>query len=852
MKDNFKDTLRKKYGDEGTEEEYAAAYNIILQIEKVLKERYRIDDPIGVGGGGIVIQIYDNNLKVPRALKLSRPKPGNEDSYSNALLKEIGRLSEVSHQNIISIYDANKVEYGGKSYFYYIMEYIADVVDGEEYIKKMTPNYHNLISFLIQWASGLLTLHNHGIIHGDTKLKNVLVSTKTLIAKVSDLGSAKLLRDDSGLTEITFTSKYAHPELVNLLHKIPTDPNRAYMDISRDQLKNSFDLYSFGKSIFEILDEKEYKDSIQITEYQRNYLTLLAGRLLDGENNTLETFLTISPKGMEQIKYDSIEEVLTDLKKANGEYSIDEIIPELNVYSKKTIQVSSSGINTFTDRVSRLLNTKLISRLANITQLGLMVYVYPTAVHTRFEHVLGTMLNVAKFIDALWHDPVNPFFKQVITEKDIKILLVGALLHDVGQYALAHDLEEADYSIFSHTNNNRKLLQSEEVKKILSPILKKEWDLSIEDIYPILGIDSNNETYKNRLLRSIIDGPIDADKLDYLIRDSNNLNIPYGKAIDYSKIIKSLTVVFEHNFAKIVPSLGIHEKGKIAAEGVAFARYALFGTVYWHHTLRSIKAMLHRAVWEFLPEYEDRRKRAYNDIQDEIFNEINDQIFIKKQPWLDFETDNKSELKFISNINPYDFKILSFIYKKTNAVGKELLEMICSRNLYKRLLVISHAKSPNEWEQMFNIRTKYSWKYWLFFQKTFDDLLFEDIMKIKDRQRTTTVLAQEYTDKFRLLKSRNMPVFLIDIPIPRTGSSSPLRYLHEFRFVNSMQYNPEETIQPEDSAFWKSITGDLTKSIGKARVFCHPDIIDTASAFYSRDMILNTIDIACRKTREMC
>jgi len=46
--------------------------------------------------------------------------------------------------------------------------------------------------------------------------------------------------------------------------------------------------------------------------------------------------------------------------------------------------------------------------------------------------------------------------------------------------------------------------------------------------------------------------------------------------------------------------LGIHEKGKVPAESVAFARYAMFGQVYWHHAYRSIKAMLHRMMLEML------------------------------------------------------------------------------------------------------------------------------------------------------------------------------------------------------------------------------------------------------------
>jgi HD superfamily phosphohydrolase len=856
MNSKFIEQLKEKYDklEKKVPEECDVTYGIICEIEKSLKGRYEIVRPIDIGGTGIVIQVIDCNLHANRALKLSRPIIGREEDLGAIMVSEIKCLCEVTHQNIISVFYTGEIRYNNKLYFYYIMEYIDEAVNGVEYINndENRPNYNELILFLIQWVSGLKMLHENGIIHGDVKLENILVSKKSLLAKVSDLGSARLLSSDDGTTNMAFTRKYAHPELIRLLDGNSTDPNRVMVKfIDRSTIKPVYDLFSLGKNIFGILNIKKYKDGILITEYQRNYLTLMAARLLDGENSPNETFLTIPPKGMKQIKYTNIEEVLIDLKKANGEYLINEIIPELNIHSKKTIQVSSSEINTFTDRVSNLLNTKLVSRLANITQLGLMVYVYPTAVHTRLEHVLGTMLNVTRYIDALWHDPINPFFKQVISDKDIKTLLVAALLHDIGQYPLAHDFEEADHQLFSHSNNTKRLLLDKNIIKTLEPILRDDWDLKIEDIFSILDIDTtaDNKTYKEKMLRSIIDGPIDADKLDYLVRDANNLNIPYGKAIDYSKIIRSLTVVFERDPVYLSPVLGIHEKGKIAAEGVAFARYAMFGAVYWHHTIRAIKAMLHRAVWEALPDFSDRRSKEYKAIQDDIFNEINDQLLNKEQPWL-IDTDT-NKLKFTGNINLYDFKLISYFYKKTSYAGKELLQMICERKIFKRLFIISASKAEDAWGKIFEIRNSNDWRRWLVFQENFENLLIQKIHGITKEQRNISAMSHENTNRIDSLLSSKTPLFLIDIPIPRSGSKYPLQYLHEVRFANSIQYNPDEMIQPEDSIIWKSIAGDLSKSIGKARIFCHPDIINTASVFYTGEVIEKAIDSAWRKAKDI-
>jgi HD superfamily phosphohydrolase len=855
MDEDFLSKLKEKYANpkfKARPGEYDTACAILVEIEKELEGRYDILEPINLGGTGIVIKLRDHNLNAERALKVPRPIEGNEENIDKIMASEISHLCEVTHQNIIPIYYTDKIMYKDKEYHYYIMEYIDGAVDGLDYIFEKKPEYADLISFLSQWVRGLSVLHGRGILHGDTKLENVLVSPKNLITKISDFGSARLVSANNDMTSMTFTEPYAHPELVRFLTKKPTDPNRARVDINRSQLKISYDLYALGKNIFEILKLKEYADDIQITAYQRNYLTLLAARLLDGENNTKETFFTIPYRGMKQIKYNNTQEVLIDLKKANGEYSINELIPELNEYSKKTIQVNSSGLNTFTDRVSKLLNTRLVSRLASISQLGLMTFVYPTAVHSRYEHVLGTMLNVARYIDALWHDPVNPFFKQIITEKDINALLVAALFHDIGQYALAHDFEEAEKDLFSHTNNNKRLLKDSGIQAEVGPLLQDDWNLRIEDIYPILGItdgDSRDTAdYKIRLLKSILDGPIDADKLDYLRRDSSNLNIPYGKAIDYSKIIRSLTVVFEHDNTNLSVSLGIHEKGKIAAEGMAFARYALFGSVYWHHTVRSIKAMLHRAVWEALLQFSDGKTKIPKDIQRDIYKEINNQLLREEQPWL-LEKDT-GKLKFRGNMNPYDFKILSYFYEITTLTGQTLLDMICERNFYKRLFIISASKSKTLWESIAKVRANPDWKVWLNFQKYFEDSLVETIKNIPESERTITPLVQENTDTIEKLVGSQIPVFLIDIPTARPGTKGSLQYLHEERFANSVQYNPDDMIQPENSVLWDSLATNLAQSIGKARIFCHPNIINTAAAFYKKNMIEKAIESSYRKVTD--
>ncbi len=231
---------------------------------------------------------------------------------------------------------------------------------------------------------------------------------------------------------------------------------------------------------------------------------------------------------------------------------------------------------------------------------------------------------------------------------------------------------------------------------LLRKIILDDWGVAPKKIIDIINAKPGNlnSSIKDRLLHTIIDSPIDADKLDYLIRDSNNLNVPYGKAIDYQRLFRLLTVIFREQEHKVYIALGIHEKGKIPAETVAFVRYALFGTVYWHHTSRSMKSMLHRAIWEALAELELTEKKGPNNIKSDflkfILTEKRD-----KQVGL-FELTQETSFKF-SQIASSDLRIMNWVSNFTTPAGKILLNMLINRQLYKRILVISQ-KNHSLWE----------------------------------------------------------------------------------------------------------------------------------------------------------
>jgi len=234
-----------------------------------------------------------------------------------------------------------------------------------------------------------------------------------------------------------------------------------------------------------------------------------------------------------------------------------------------------------THRVKQLIDTPEFRRLSQISQLGLVGLVYPAANHTRFEHSLGVYRMALLFLDRLAEDPR---FAAVITPRDAERFLIAALLHDLGHWPFCHPIEDMSlprvpsHELFA----NSFLLEGE-----IADALRDEWDIQPREIMEVLSGKPKDRC--NRVLRSLLSGPIDVDKLDYLMRDSLHAGVPYGRNFDQPRLIQSLCL------NEMGDGLAISDKGKTAAEMMVFARYVMFSEVYWHHAVRSATAMLQRA-----------------------------------------------------------------------------------------------------------------------------------------------------------------------------------------------------------------------------------------------------------------
>jgi HD superfamily phosphohydrolase len=239
-----------------------------------------------------------------------------------------------------------------------------------------------------------------------------------------------------------------------------------------------------------------------------------------------------------------------------------------------------------------LIGTAAFARLERIQQLGFVSRVWPGARHTRFEHSLGVMHLTRLAVDHLRGTRGGSH----LDDADARVAVAAALLHDIGHYPFSHAIEELGPPIVPHERAGREIILGPE----LAPILEELWQVDPWRVAAMVDPKGAELHPADRLLRGILSGALDMDKLDYLPRDARACNVPYG-GVDTARLIDALTIADvspdgEGDTARIV----INEKGISPLHSLINARQEMFDNVYWHHTNRACMVMLQRAVQDAL------------------------------------------------------------------------------------------------------------------------------------------------------------------------------------------------------------------------------------------------------------
>ena len=238
-------------------------------------------------------------------------------------------------------------------------------------------------------------------------------------------------------------------------------------------------------------------------------------------------------------------------------------------------------------------------RLRRVRQLGPTFLVYPGAVHTRFEHSLGVYAASARYLAAL---TARPSVAASLRERDLLAMFAAALLHDVGHYPFAHSLEALHHrgrDTPRHEDLAAAIIAGEAPGlsrrgPSIARILAHSVGVDPDRVVALIRAPRASLSPTDRLLQSVLSSAIDADKMDYLWRDSVHLGVGYGLNYDRERLLSALTV----NDAG--DGVAVTSKGRVSAEIFLFCRYTMFSEVYWHHTVRAASAMLEGAWAELV------------------------------------------------------------------------------------------------------------------------------------------------------------------------------------------------------------------------------------------------------------
>ena len=233
----------------------------------------------------------------------------------------------------------------------------------------------------------------------------------------------------------------------------------------------------------------------------------------------------------------------------------------------------------------RLIQTPEFQRLRRIKQLGLSDFVFPGATHSRLIHSVGVYQNARRLVGIVREETGKDEFRE-------KVVLIAALLHDIGHGPFSHAFEvaRAEMAAGNPIEKHEKL----SARLILD---------AAGSIFPILGKELAGEVAKLieaddpvDIWHAVVSSSFDADRLDYLIRDRYMTGAKAG-SIDAEWLIDNLQtynvqINQDDDDPVTVPTFVFKLKGRLAAEDFLLARYRLYSQIYLHKTTRGFERLI--------------------------------------------------------------------------------------------------------------------------------------------------------------------------------------------------------------------------------------------------------------------
>ncbi|AOY86775.1 hypothetical protein BKP64_00500 [Marinobacter salinus] len=548
-------------------------------------------EPLGAGGSGIVFkasQTLAHGTSIQRAIKFFMyrddiaEKKGNQESpiSTEDFREEIYNITTLTHQNLVKVISAGTCQLKDIQIPYIITDFISgptlkklinepNSTPCQAINKKIEDNPEIVLDLMIEIGTAVEYIFNKGFSHCDIAPKNIFLENlySGIQPILGDLGISKPMdpKNTSRSTVFIAGSESWIPETVKSL----LETEIPYSDFIK--LQPFWDIYSFCKTCLSFLKAFPCTSNHSWNEALKDSLE----------------------RGLDEGGYRDISEVVKQLQFLRPIQREVGGIPEL-----------SNGIGTgvrrmmpveplkATLRLNDLVKHPAIFRLSRVPQLTTANHILPGSGHTRYEHTLGTLETMRKYLLSLLDE--REFLRYFGVEK-IETALICAALSSATRFPLSniiHEMRARDKTQFS-TLSKKKIL--EQLKKLrdkkgrsISEIIEQEFkNTTPEKVFDIIANNSSNDQ-GYELVSSMLKSSLDVRVLDFLRRDSHHLGIISGNTFDLDEILVHLTV-FDHRLA-------LKETGVSIAEHIVSLRYWLFSRAYWNRPNRSYFAMIRHVM----------------------------------------------------------------------------------------------------------------------------------------------------------------------------------------------------------------------------------------------------------------
>lgn len=294
--------------------------------------------------------------------------------------------------------------------------------------------------------------------------------------------------------------------------------------------------------------------------------------------------------------------------------------------TEKTFRIAVTGDVFVTQLERKVIDTPDFQRLRGVRQLGSVFHVYPTALHTRFDHSLGTLAMAERMIQAIENNTASDDFERDITPIQKVLARLYALLHDVTHVPFGHTIEDELHLLQRHDENPGRILKflgpnspigstiqeaigqegygrfmriylwEDDPKKYAERLTKKGW----EALTPWMTRDGQGDDV---FIHDLVSNTICADLLDYVMRDSHFCNLGVGleyRFINFLYLSKPQGSEYRRTFVRLWKGRH-HSPRRDTMTDLARlleARYMIAERAYFHHTKIISGAMLGRALQE--------------------------------------------------------------------------------------------------------------------------------------------------------------------------------------------------------------------------------------------------------------